>query len=635
MLNGRNGISKQMALVVLALAIFNYIILNTLRPGGMMAYVLPSACWGFLALVTLKACGFKRIKSWFNRHVSIAAASVAIFFIIILINIGFFTGFGRNALSFTPRGFILNLTLVLTTLLGMEFSRAYIIKSFGRSRPFLTIGLVTLLYSFISISVVRLLSFSDPLGFTKFLGIGLLPIIAENLLASYLALIGGPVASLAYRGPLMAFWWFCPILPHLSWGVEALLGVMVPTVGFFVINQFTSPMALRGVGIPAEVKGFGRAKKSSLGGWMVAAILCVIVVWASTGLLGIQPTTVVSGSMKPTMDVGDMAIIREVPASSIEVGDIIQFWRDEEMVIHRVTDIYEGGNERLFVTKGDANPEPDVPLVSPSQVRGKVVLNIPKVGWAAIAVKSFFSGAWSFLSANPALTVLAIGSGAFAFYSFRMRKKWPTRKWKGSDWRRRKLGNGKLVAPLASILILTAVTGFAYSHWSETLYIEGTVRTGTWSTTTTIGSYKILSPWNDGLITHHLSTGNRTLRIATDNVFQCWYAWVGLVIHNEGTLPVNVKAPTYEFSPDNVENCFEIQTYFYGPYSGGDFTVVYAHVKLPPLEPNDIAPPPPGNVSPPITIDPCQHAVIWIKLHSTDNLGAVQISITVVNELAT
>jgi len=444
-----------------------------------MAYVIPSACWGFLALVALKA-SFGRIRSWFNAHMSIAAASVAILYVIILINIGIFTGFGRNALSPTTKGLIINLILVLTTLLGMELSRACLVKSFGGRRPFLTIGLVTLLYSFLSISTVKFMSLNDPLGVTKFLGIGLLPVIAENLLASYLAFIGGPVASLAYRGPLMAFWWFCPILPQLSWGVEALLGVMVPTVGFFVINQFTSPMALRRLGIPAEVKGFGRNRGSSLRGWMIAASLCVLVVWTSTGLLGAQPTTVRSGSMRPTMDVGDMAIVREVPADSIKPGDIIQFWQNGEMIIHRVVDASGEGNGRLFVTKGDANAEPDSALVSASQVRGEVVLNIPKIGWAAIAVKEFFIGAWSFLTANPALTVLAIGFGAFIFYSFRMRKKWSTRKWNGSRSRRSRLGGEKLMAPLSLMLVVMAACGFAYAHWSQTIYINGTVTTGTW-----------------------------------------------------------------------------------------------------------------------------------------------------------
>lgn len=478
MLNRRNGFSKRMALAVLALIIFNYVILNKLHPGGVMAYVLPTTCWGFLALVALKACGFKRIKSWFNSHVSIAAASVAIFYIIILVNIGLFMGFGVSALSFTPRGLIINLALVLTTLLGMEFSRAYLVKSFGKRKPFLTIGLVTLLYSFIGISVFRLLALNDPLGLVKFMGVGLLPVIAENLLATYLALVGGPVASLAYRGPIMAFWWFCPILPHLSWGVEALLGVMVPTVGFFVVNQFTSPMTLRRSGIPTEVKGFGaRREGSSLRSWIFVSIACVLMVWTTTGLLGIQPTAVLSGSMKPTMDVGDMAIVRDVPTDSIEVGDIIQYWRDGEMVIHRVVEVSNGGNEKLFVTQGDANSVPDTEPVLPNQVTGKVVLTIPELGWVPIGVKAFAVGVWSFVSANPMVIMLIIGLGGCVVYLYWTRS---SRSWRAPKWKKRVRVGGRIVPLIALLLVGTAASGLAYSHWSESLYISGTVTTGLW-----------------------------------------------------------------------------------------------------------------------------------------------------------
>ncbi len=413
-----------------------YGLLNNFHPGGLMAYVFPSACWGLLALATVWACGLRRIRSWFDKRVTIVAALVSIFYIIIYMDIGLFTGFGRSPLSFTPGALTVNLILVSSTLLGVELSRAYIIKSFGGGRPFLAIGLVTLLYSFVSVSIIRLLSFSDPLALTKFLGTGLLPVIAVNLLASYLALIGGPIASLAYRAPLMAIMWFSPILPNLSWGIEALLGVMAPTMSFLAINQFIPAATLRRSGIPVETKGLGRNSGSSLRGWMIASVLCVLVVWTSTGLLGIQPTTVISGSMRPTMDVGDIAIVLYAPADSVQTGDIIQFWRDGEMVIHRVVEVSDEETRRLFVTKGDANREPDAAPVYPRQVKGKVVLNIPKVGWIGIAIKGFFSGAWSLISANPARIVLVIMSGAFIFYVLRSHKNRPVKR-----WRRKGLGS--------------------------------------------------------------------------------------------------------------------------------------------------------------------------------------------------
>ena len=150
------------------------------------------------------------------------------------------------------------------------------------------------------------------------------------------------------------------------------------------------------------------------------------------------------------------------------------------MVIHRVTEVAQGGSEKLFVTKGDANSNPDIEPVFQSQVRGKVVLTIPKLGWAVIAAQSFVRNAWSFLSANVALTALAITSGACIFFGIRLGKNRSVRRWSTRRWRRKGLDSRRIMAPLSLILVIMAVSGFAYAHWSQTIYISGTVTTGTW-----------------------------------------------------------------------------------------------------------------------------------------------------------
>jgi len=65
---------------------------------------------------------------------------------------------------------------------------------------------------------------------------------------------------------------------------------------------------------------------------------------------------------------------------------------EEATIMHRVIEIQEtetGG--KLFITKGDANDQPDSEPVMPENVVGKTVMTIPKIGWASIAVKQFFT----------------------------------------------------------------------------------------------------------------------------------------------------------------------------------------------------------------------------------------------------
>ena len=271
---------------------------------------------------------------------------------------------------------------------------------------------MTLLYAFVGTSFLGFLNLFtrfDPLQAADYLGSNFLPVLSESLLASYLVLLGGPVASLAYRAPLEAFDWFLPVLPDLTWGYKALLGVVIPMVGFVYVNQAVTVKDLRAIGARIDRKDAFRLKKrekedrSSLLGWTLVSVIGVALVWFSTGLLGVFPTIPLSGSMRPAMEVGDLAILVETPPGRIEVGDIINYRRGEAAVLHRVHEIRtEGG--RVFVTKGDANPTPDWETVSPEQIRGKVVACIPKLGWASIYAKEAIARALAYVSSNQMLS---------------------------------------------------------------------------------------------------------------------------------------------------------------------------------------------------------------------------------------
>jgi len=153
---------------------------------------------------------------------------------------GLFSSFGKSPYSFTPLGVLQNLLLVVSTLVGMELSRAWLINNLGKKHTFLVLALVALLYTVISIPMGKITSITLRLETISFLNSTLLPTLVENLLASLLALLAGPWASIAYRGMIETFWWFCPILPDLPWAFKGLIGVAVPIVGMVAVNSFYS-----------------------------------------------------------------------------------------------------------------------------------------------------------------------------------------------------------------------------------------------------------------------------------------------------------------------------------------------------------------------------------------------------------
>jgi len=136
-------------------------------------------------------------------------------------------------------------------------------------------------------------------------------------------------------------------------------------------------------------------KTNARGAIFYVFIVVVIVLGAELAIdraSGGSPVyVVISGSMAPTLEVGDLVVVHSVPFSSIHVGDIIVFARPtsggtcgEEIVVHRVVGIASNGG---LITQGDnrqTNPmldEPtEWPYVTANCVKGEVVLSIPYLG---------------------------------------------------------------------------------------------------------------------------------------------------------------------------------------------------------------------------------------------------------------
>jgi len=96
---------------------------------------------------------------------------------------------------------------------------------------------------------------------------------------------------------------------------------------------------------------------------------------------------IITGSMAPVINIGDVVIIKEVPGEQVQVGDIILFPLGEMQVVHRVIKVKQTDGRKVFVTKGDANYSPDAGVVLPGNVLGKVILVIPKAGLPTLLLR--------------------------------------------------------------------------------------------------------------------------------------------------------------------------------------------------------------------------------------------------------
>jgi signal peptidase len=154
-----------------------------------------------------------------------------------------------------------------------------------------------------------------------------------------------------------------------------------------------------------------KSKISNIIYYLVMGMFLIIALFLITSksdkaydLLKFRNYTILSGSMEPKYDPGDMVVIMKKNPSKLKVGDIITFTMDGEIVTHRIIEITEEG----FITQGDNNDVIDAEIITDENIIGKAIFSIPKAGFVA-----------QFLSQGWVIALEMIILGVYIFLSFK------------------------------------------------------------------------------------------------------------------------------------------------------------------------------------------------------------------------
>lgn len=98
-------------------------------------------------------------------------------------------------------------------------------------------------------------------------------------------------------------------------------------------------------------------------------------------LFGYTFFEVATGSMSPTLEIGDVIIVKI--DEDVEVNDIIVYCENDNFITHRLIQM----NEEEIIAKGDANNSKDKPIEN-KDILGKVIKVLPKIGvWKKVMLQ--------------------------------------------------------------------------------------------------------------------------------------------------------------------------------------------------------------------------------------------------------
>lgn len=372
--------SKNITIAIIILMLIYGLLANlklVFNINAIYLYIINPLFWITLAVFLKIAIGKSYQKSKIKKEVIQYILIAVIIYILTYMISGLFITFGNNPYFTTVKGFLINLWMFGTVMISKEYIRYRLINNVYENDKKEIAILVSLIYIIIEIELNKYINTKITLLFAlKDICQNLIPLIAKNVLYSYISMKSDWKPASIYELFTKLYLWLSPILPNAPWIMVAIIETTIPTILFFYIRYANSKNS--------EIKSRQEIENVNPKNSIPLVVLVILVIWFTIGVFPVKPIAVASGSMEKELYVGDVVIVKKCNANDIVNGDIIQYQMKGYTVIHRVIEKKQKNGEYYFTTKGDNNPSEDKESVKEDQVLGKVIFKVKYLGYPAI-----------------------------------------------------------------------------------------------------------------------------------------------------------------------------------------------------------------------------------------------------------
>lgn len=351
------------------------------------SFVVKSSLWLaviiFMLIFLPKSKGSSKLKYLERFH--IFSFICGIIYLLVYFGSGVILGFGKSPYAQGIKGISMNIYFFIIPIIARELIRGFLLNSPVKQNS-LKIVFITILMIVTDISILQIMKIDSLKSLVIFLSQNLGPLICINIFASHACIRADPATSIIFLSFMTASEIISPVLPSLQWLTRGLINMSVPIFSYMSMNSYHEKLAKR-------YKPY-KLKHENIFSLAAVSIFCILLIWFSVGVFPVYPSVILTGSMKPVINPGDIVIIKKIQElkdiESLKVGDIIQFKRDEIMIVHRITELIKNDNDGLtyFRTKGDNNSTEDKNPVNPNDIKGTVYKTIPKLGLPALILRN-------------------------------------------------------------------------------------------------------------------------------------------------------------------------------------------------------------------------------------------------------
>ena len=282
---------------------------------------------------------------------------------------GILNGFSKNPYNTSIKGIGYNVVTVIFPQAILLWSTSYWILHQKKNRRLIWAVVMSILMGISTMTLGRLLNIQSIELAVKLIAGEVIPTIVLNGLILYFSIMASPYIGMMYYVIVTLPFYVLNVVPNLNWLSSFFIKTILLFFGLLILHETYSTKA-------RLVKKRNQSKDSVIG-LMMISIFSVMGVWFTVGVFPFFPSVVVTGSMSPSIEAGDIVVIEKVLPSEVEVGDVLYFESKNIHIVHRVIDQNEEGQ---FQTKGDNNKSSDLEWVSRDAVKGIVKFKVPWVG---------------------------------------------------------------------------------------------------------------------------------------------------------------------------------------------------------------------------------------------------------------
>lgn len=299
-------------------------------------------------------------------------------FIILQYGLGLLLGYIKSPYKRDLLSIFKNIITMLIIIVSSEYLRYMIIKK-GQNRKIIHIIVVFL---FILIDLSLNINVFDLSKLSELLELGtsiLLPSFFKNLILTIFVYRYGVKQNIIYRLLLELYVFIVPFAPDLGIYLKSVFLMVYPILLSLLITY----------GFEKEKKKDFRDKKYK--GKIITAIIIIftlLIISLNSNLFRFWMVVVASGSMEPTIEVGDMIIVDKDYKNHLDklkIGDVLVFNVGKKIYTHRIISIKEEQGNYSINTKGDRKGQlEDSWTVTNKDVIGVVKGKIKYIGYPTV-----------------------------------------------------------------------------------------------------------------------------------------------------------------------------------------------------------------------------------------------------------